>query len=128
MSTLARLWIAEGRADEADAIAGRLVDSTEASGQLGKTIAYLVLQAVARRCAGRLDLAVQSLERALILGEPEGFIRSFLDEGDQLVDLLQRLVRQKSKASAYPRLLLSKLVPGSVLEPQPTHSIPSQTP
>lgn len=127
LSTLTRLWIAEGRADEADAIAGRLVDSSEASGQLGKTIAYLVLQAVARRGAGRLDLAVQSLERALILGEPEGFVRSFLDEGDQLVELLQRLVRQKSKASLYALRLLSKLVPGSVVEPQPTHSIPSRT-
>ena len=103
--SLARLWLAEERADEADAIAGRLVAFAEASGQPGHIIAYLVLQALARRCAGRLDLAVQSLERALVLGEPEGYIRTFLDEGDRLLDLLQRIARQKSPASAYARRL-----------------------
>ncbi len=126
LSALARLWIAEGRADEADAIAGRLVASTEASGELGKTIACLVLQALARQRAGHVDLAYQSLERAIVLGEPEGYMRSFLDEGDQLVDLLQRLVRRKSRASAYARLLLSKLVPGSAVEQQSASSILSQ--
>jgi LuxR family maltose regulon positive regulatory protein len=126
LSTLARLWIADGRADEADTIAGRLVVSTEASGELGKTIACLVLQALARQRAGHVDLASQSLERAIVLGEPEGYMRSFLDEGDQLVDLLRRLVRQKNNASAYARLLLSKLVPGSAVEQQSASSILSQ--
>jgi LuxR family transcriptional regulator, maltose regulon positive regulatory protein len=125
--TLARLWIAEGRAEEADAIAGRLVASTEASGQLGKTISYFVLQALARREAGRLDLAAQSLEQALLLGEPEGYLRTFLDEGDQLVDLLQRLTRQKSKTSAYARLLLSKLNTTSAQEQGHSSSIYPQT-
>jgi LuxR family maltose regulon positive regulatory protein len=123
--SLARLWIAEGRADEADAIAARLVSFTERSGQYGK-IAYLVLQALARRSAGRLDLAAQSLERALIIGEPEGYMRTFLDEGDNLVDLLQRLTRQKSKASAYARLLLSKLDSAAVQEV--SSSIPHKMP
>ncbi len=54
-------------------------------------------------------------------------MRVFLDEGDQLVDLLHRLARQKSKASAYARLLLSKLIPGTPLEQPPASSIPSQT-
>ncbi len=124
---LARLWIAEGRADEADTIASRLVAVSESSGETGRTIGYLVLQALARQRAGRVDLAAQSLERALILGEPEGYTRSFLDERDQLVDLLQRLVRQKSKASVYARLLLSKLVPGSLPELPPTSATPAQT-
>jgi LuxR family maltose regulon positive regulatory protein len=124
---LVRLWIAEDRADEADALATRVVASGEVRGQAGLTITFLVLQALARRGAGRLDLAVQSLERALILGEPEGYLRVFLDEGDQLVDLLQRLARQKSKVSAFARLLLSKLVPGTSLEQPPASSRPSQT-
>ncbi len=109
--SLARLWIAEGRADEADAIAGRLVASTEASGQPGRAITYYVLQSLARRAAGRQDLATQSLEQALLLGESEGFLRTFLDEGSQLVEILQRLTRQKSKATSFARLLLSKLEP-----------------
>jgi LuxR family maltose regulon positive regulatory protein len=125
---LARLWIAEGRADEADAITGRLVASTEASGQPGRTIAYFVLQALARRSAGRQDLAAQSLEQALLLGETEGYLRTFLDEGDQLVDLLQRLTRQKSKASAYARLLLSKLGPAAAQEQEHSPSVLQKMP
>jgi LuxR family maltose regulon positive regulatory protein len=124
---LARLWIAEERADEADAIAGRLVAFAEGNGQSGNTILYLVLQALARRGAGRLDLAAQSLERALLLGEPEGYLRAFLDEGDLLLDLLQRLTRQKSKASAYARLLLSKLNPASAQGQVYSSSIHPQT-
>jgi LuxR family maltose regulon positive regulatory protein len=123
---LARLWIAEERADEADAVAGRLLAFAEASGQPGHIISYLVLQALARRSAGRLDLAVQSLERALVLGEPEGYVRTFLDKGDPLLDLLQRLVRQKSPASAYARRLLSEANEASGHEHGP--SIPPQTP
>jgi ATP/maltotriose-dependent transcriptional regulator MalT len=126
LSALARLWIAEGRADEAQAIAARLVAAAETSGQVGRLIPYLVLQALARRGAGRRHLAVQSLERALMLGEPEGYLRSFLDESEQLEGLLRRLVRQKSKASVYARLLLSKLVPAGALKQQPGSSIPSQ--
>lgn len=120
--TLARLWIAEGRADEADAVAGRLVAFAEGSGQSGHTIPYLVLQALARCGAGRLGPAVQSLEQALLLGEPEGYLRTFLDEGEPLVDLLRRLTRRKSRASAYARLLLSRLEPAGA--PGHGHSPP----
>jgi LuxR family transcriptional regulator, maltose regulon positive regulatory protein len=126
--TLARLWIAEGRADEAEAIAGRLIATAKANGQPGNTIPYLVLQALARRAAGRLDLAAQSLEQALLLGEPEGFLRTFLDEGDLLLDLLHRLTRQKSKASAYARLLLAKLEPAAVQEQGHSPSIAPKMP
>lgn len=122
--TLARLWIAEGRVDEADIIAGRLVASAQASGQLGRTISYLVLQALARRSAGRPGLASQSLERALLLGEPEGYLRTFLDEGGLLVELLQTLTRKKSKASDYARVLLLKLEPATVQELEHSSSNP----
>ena len=63
-----------------------------------------------------------------MLGEPEGYLRTFLDEGDLLVDLLQRLTRQKSKASAYARLLLSKLEPSTVQEQERSPSIPPKMP
>jgi LuxR family maltose regulon positive regulatory protein len=110
LTALVRIWIASDRADEADALASRLVAFAEANGQPGKGIGYLVLQALARRNAGRLDLAVQSLERALVLGKSEGFVRVFLDEGEPLFDLLRRSARRKHLASAYARLLLSKIV------------------
>ncbi len=124
LHTLTRLWIADERPDEADALAGRLIAFAESSGQVGKAISYLVLQALARRAAGRLVLALQSLGSALVLGEPEGYIRTFLDEGEPLFDLLRRISRQKKLSSAYSHLLLSKAGTSSAPEKEltPSHS------
>jgi LuxR family transcriptional regulator, maltose regulon positive regulatory protein len=124
---LAYLWIADGRADEAETIAGRLVAFAETKGQFGSMIGYLVLQALAHRGAGRLDLAVQSIERAIVMGEPGGYTQTFLDEGDALLDLLQRIARGKSHASAYARLLLSKMEMTITQEQDHSSSIPAKT-
>jgi LuxR family maltose regulon positive regulatory protein len=45
-----------------------------------------------------------------------------LIEGAPLAEILQRLVNQKSKASVYARLMLSKLDPGGTLEIHPGSS------
>jgi LuxR family maltose regulon positive regulatory protein len=37
------------------------------------------------------------LRRALTLAEPEGYVRTFADEGATMVDLLQRLLRVQSR-------------------------------
>ncbi len=104
---LTRIWISNNHADQADALAGRLVTYAEDSGRLGRAIDFLVLQTLARRQAGRLDFALQSLERALELGEEEGYLRTFLDEGHPMIDLLLQISRKKSRSSAYARRLLS---------------------
>ena len=44
-------------------------------------IEILVLQAVAHQARGDLPAALASLQRALILAEPEGYVRIFADEG-----------------------------------------------
>lgn len=102
-----RLWTVDGQADEADALANRLVDYADASGRVSRKINFLVLQALARQNAGRQVLAMQSLEQALELGEAEKFTRTFLDEGQPLIDLLLQISRKKTNASAYARILLS---------------------
>ena len=106
---LTRLWIMDNQADEADALASHLVAYAEASGRLGREIDFLVLQALARLKAGRQFAALQSLEQALELGEAERYTRTFLDEGQLLFDLLLHISRKKARASAYARLLLSKV-------------------
>lgn len=113
---LTRIWIVNNQADEADALASRLVAYADASGRLGREIDFLVLQALARRQAGRLDSALQSLERALELGEEESYMRTFLHEGEPLFDLLVRISRKKTKSSAYARRILSKTETISVQE------------
>ena len=99
-------WLKAG--DEADSIAGRWWLPQRAEGQRAKASrTWCFKRWHVTAPAGWILLLKPGA--ALVLGEPEGYLRTFLDEGDQLVDLLQRLTRQKSKTSTYARLLLSKL-------------------
>ncbi|MEN6482536.1 MAG: LuxR C-terminal-related transcriptional regulator [Anaerolineaceae bacterium] len=104
---LVRLWTVDGQADEADALASRLIDYADANGWVSRKMDFLVLQALARQNAGRQVLALQSLEQALEIGEAEKFTRTFLDEGQPLFDLFLQISRKKTRASAYAHLLLS---------------------
>jgi len=106
---LTRLWIVNNQSDEADNLASNLIASAEANKRFGRKIDFLVLQALARQNAGRQVLALQSLETALEMGESEGYIRTFLDEGQPLFDMLLLISRKKTPAAVYARLLLSKI-------------------
>jgi len=105
---LVRLWTVDGQADEADALASRVIDYADANEYVSQKINFLVLQALARQNAGRQVLALQSLEQALEIGEAEKFTRTFLDEGQPLIDLFLQTSRKKTRAAAYAHLLLSK--------------------
>ncbi|MHB9090797.1 MAG: MalT transcriptional regulator family protein, partial [Chloroflexota bacterium] len=73
--SLARLRLARGEADEAIKLLARLMGPAEAGGRFGVVIEMLALQALALHESGQLKPALGALERALTLGEPEGYIR-----------------------------------------------------
>jgi len=54
----------------------------------GKYLEVLLLQARALQLAGIDDLAVTKLDIALTLAEKEGYLRSFISEGDRIKELL----------------------------------------
>jgi LuxR family maltose regulon positive regulatory protein len=91
-SAMARLLIAQGRLDEASRLLTRLVEVTEAAGAMGYVIETLVLQALALQAQGNDGQALATLERALTLAEPEGYVRTFIDEGPLMGQLLRRAV------------------------------------
>jgi LuxR family maltose regulon positive regulatory protein len=91
-SVLARALISRGRLDEAARLLARLAQMTEAAGAMDYVIETLVLQALVLQAQGRDNEALASLERALILAEPEGYVRTFIDEGPQMGQLLRRAV------------------------------------
>ena len=62
-------------------------------------IEILVLQAIAYHAQGDLPAALLSLQHALALAEPEGYVRMFLDEGPSMMQLLAA-VRRLPEASA----------------------------
>ncbi|GAB2815869.1 LuxR C-terminal-related transcriptional regulator [Alpinimonas psychrophila] len=90
--TLARLLIAEGTneaVNDAEALLTRLAHAAKLGKRTGSLSEILILQALARQTQAQTKLALESLEQALILAEPEGHIRVFLDEGAPMLRLLR---------------------------------------
>jgi LuxR family maltose regulon positive regulatory protein len=87
--TLARVWMAQGRLDEAQQLLARLLAAANNAGRSGRVITICVLRALAARLQGSTDEALKPLAHALSLGEPEGYVRVFLDEGAPMAALLR---------------------------------------
>jgi LuxR family maltose regulon positive regulatory protein len=82
--TLARLAIARRRAAEALDMLTPLLQAAEQHHRVRRLIELLNLQALALHAQGDTVEALTALRRSLSLAEPEGFIRTFLDEGEPL--------------------------------------------
>ncbi|GCE07746.1 LuxR family transcriptional regulator [Dictyobacter aurantiacus] len=89
---LARLCLAEGRADEALAQLSILQADGEAHEHVTVLLETLVLTTLAHQALGASNLAQGSLREALTRAQPEENLRLFLDEGDALVPLLAALL------------------------------------
>jgi LuxR family maltose regulon positive regulatory protein len=121
--TLARVLLAraaaeraEGLIHEVSALLERLLRAAETGGRTGSVIEILVLQALAHRRRGDLRSAVAPLGRALTLAEPEGYVRTFVDEGGPMAVLLREAARQ-GIAVGYARRLLAAVDPAGNEEP-----------
>jgi LuxR family maltose regulon positive regulatory protein len=111
--TMARLLLALGTQDRSDDRIGeaiglldRLLLAAEDGGRTGSTIEILVIQALARRAGNDVPGALASLERAVPLAEPEGYVRTFVDEGPPMTALL-KLASKQAKAPASVRRLIA---------------------
>ncbi len=89
---LARILIAQGRLDETARLLQRLLESAEGGGHTTRLLEILVLQALALQAQEDTDQAITTLEKALTLAEPGGFIRIFVDEGPSMARLLYEAV------------------------------------
>src|SRR5262249_20131384 len=65
----------------------------------------LAVRAMALRALGDLAGALVTIERALTIGEPEGYLRVFVDEGAPMATLLRR-ARGRGIAPEYTAKLL----------------------
>jgi len=102
----ARILIAQGRLDEAARLLRRLLEAAEAGGRNSRAIEILILQALAFQARGDTDQAMTTLEGALTLAEPGGFIRIFVDEGPPMASLLYEAL-SRGIAPDYVRRLLA---------------------
>ena len=102
---LARLFVAQGKLEEALRLLGRLLSAAHAGGRVGSTIEILTLQALILQAEGDRTRAASVLGRALSLAEPEGYVRMFVDEGAPMASLLRRLPSDEVSPRYVGRLL-----------------------
>lgn len=111
---LARVLVAQGVVDpdgqyltDAHYLLARLLETAESAGWMGKVMEILVLQALAYQAQGESDNALETLNRALSLAEPEGYVRLFLDEVQPMAQLLYQAA-ENGIAPGYAGWLLAQ--------------------
>ena len=111
-TALARVLIAryeservDGAAHDATSLLERLLDAAEQGGRMGSVIEILAVQALAHQAHGDTPSALASLERAVSLAEPEGYVRVFVDEGRAMAHLLQEAVSRGVAPDGARRML-----------------------
>jgi LuxR family maltose regulon positive regulatory protein len=110
--TVARLLLAryqDERAQrlmhEAAGLLERLLPAAETGGRTGRVIEILVLRALAHQALGDTPAALAALERAMMLAEPEDYVRVFADEGPPMTSLLRAAAKQGTRRDYARRLL-----------------------
>ena len=91
MTAYARYLIAQGDNDDAEQVLSGVFPIVRESGHVQHEIHALVLQALARELLGERALALESLGRATMLGEPGRFNRTFTGEGSLITELVEAL-------------------------------------
>jgi LuxR family maltose regulon positive regulatory protein len=110
--TLARLLLAQDSHEEAANLLGRLIEWAQAGGRRYTEIELLVLRALVLRARNDEQGALTTLRQALTLAEPEGYVRTFVDEGEPMADLLRRLLKawKKERPGDVPLEYVGKLL------------------
>jgi len=126
--TLARVLITRYKSDrgtgsihEAIGLLERLLQAAAEGKRMGSVIEILALLALAHAAQGDIPPALVSLERALTLAEPEGYVRLFVDEGVPMAELLTMMnaSRESGTMKAYVHKLLAAF--GNTNEFHPSH-------
>jgi LuxR family maltose regulon positive regulatory protein len=102
---VARVLIAQDRPGDVLSLLARLLDAAQAAGRMWDAIRILALQALAFDAQDDPDAALAALEQALTLAEPEGYVRTFVDEGEPMAGLLRRALSRGIVPDYVARLL-----------------------
>ncbi len=110
--TFARILLAQHKTAQAapsllelTSLLERLLGAAEAGQRTGSIIEILVLQSLTHQAQGDIPAALRSLERALTLAQPEGYVRIFVDEGRPMATLLKEAAKHGFTPSYLRHLL-----------------------
>jgi LuxR family transcriptional regulator, maltose regulon positive regulatory protein len=95
--SLARLLIAREDHHEALQLLDSLREMAEAADMRGNVIEILTLQALALRARDEKNRAMDVMEGALALAEPEGYVRTFVDERQPMAELLSGVLEAQQR-------------------------------
>jgi LuxR family transcriptional regulator, maltose regulon positive regulatory protein len=83
---------------EALGLLDRLTLRAEAGGRFGRLLEMRVIEALALAQLNRTPQALEKLGECLALGEPQGYLRIFLDEGEEMRELLSAYLHAPAPA------------------------------
>jgi LuxR family transcriptional regulator, maltose regulon positive regulatory protein len=104
--TIVQVLIAQNRVLEARRLLRHLASVCEVAGAQYGLIRALAMQAQLMQQSNDYQSALVTLKRALLLAEPENYIRTFID-GNPDIDLLLRRIGEGGPSSAYARSILA---------------------
>ena len=110
-----RVLLAEDKHEQALRLLVRLREEAEAAERVGSVIEIQALQALALWAKGKKEQAVGTLTLALAQAEPEGYVRTFVDEGPAMAELLSATLEARQRgifdaAGRVPVSYLAKLM------------------
>lgn len=101
----------------------RLLAAAEAQERTGSIIKILMVLALAREALGDVEAAISSIERALTLAGPEGYVRIFAECGPPMVKLLQEAMTRGITPTYTQQLLTASATWGQKTKEPPHHPI-----
>jgi len=96
---LARVYLAQGEFEKTFRLLDELQATTESGIRLGRFIEVHLIRALAyhlQNGKNHAPDAIKSLEQALELAEPQGYVLLFLEEGSELIPLLEAIAVRRS--------------------------------
>ena len=128
--TLVRVLLARYLSDHAiGSISGvnglleRLQKAAERREGKGSVIEILILQAIVHHAQDDFTASLLPLQHALVLAEPEGYVRIFVDEGEAMRLMLEKLSQSRDhpQISYVGRLLVALAQPTAALKSSINH-------
>ncbi len=86
--TVARLLLAQGKASGARRLLRRLLPAARRAGRTGRLVEVQTLIAVSHLLLGEEAQAIAAMKAALALARPQNYVRTFVDEGQPVRDLI----------------------------------------
>lgn len=120
--SLARVYLAQGNFKKTMETLNRIHPQAESADRKAHLIDIYLLKALAYQEQNESPTAIECLEHALSLGEPEGYVQTFVEQGEPMAHLLQA-ASERGIAPAYvDRLLTAVSTQEQPIPPTPTHS------